>query len=65
MDQPERARFRLDLGNERLWRGETPVHLTRKAFDLLRLLALNPNRLITREEILESLWCGIHVTEGS
>jgi TolB-like protein len=64
MDQPERARFRLDLGNERLWDGETPVHLTRKAFDLLRLLALNPNRLLTKEEILESLWCGIHVTDG-
>jgi TolB-like protein len=63
-DQPERARFRLDLGNERLWDGEMPVHLTRKAFDLLRLLALNPNRLLTREEILESLWRGIHVTDG-
>ena len=60
----EHARFRLDLENERLWDGETPVHLTRKAFDLLRFLAQNPNRVLTREEILESLWHRIHVSDN-
>jgi TolB-like protein len=64
MDQLEHARFRLDLENERLWDKETPVHLTRKAFDLLRFLAQNPGRLLTREEILESLWHGIYVSGG-
>lgn len=64
MDQLGHERFRLDLENERLWDGETPVHLTRKAFDLLRFLAQNPNRLLTREEILKSLWRGLHVTDG-
>jgi class 3 adenylate cyclase/TolB-like protein len=60
----EHARFRLDLENERLWDGESPVHLTHKAFDLLRFLAQNPNRVLTREEILESLWRSIHVSDG-
>ncbi len=64
MDQLEHARFRLDLENERLWDGETPVRLTQKTFDLLRLLVQNPNRLLTREEILKSLWRGIHVSDG-
>jgi TolB-like protein len=64
MDQFERARFRLDLENERLWDAETPVQLTRKAFDLLRLFVQNPNRLLTRQVILEVLWRGIHVSDG-
>lgn len=64
MDQPEHARFRIDLQDERLWDGETPVRLTRKAFELLRFLIQNPNRLLTREEILKGLWRGVHVSDG-
>lgn len=58
------ARFRLDIENKRLWDSEKPRHLTWKAFDLLRFFVQNPNRLLTREEILENIWRGIHVSEG-
>jgi TolB-like protein len=64
MDELQRARFKLDLENERLLDGAAPAHLTRKAFDLLRFLVQNPTRLLTRDEILENIWRGIHVSEG-
>ena len=48
--------FRLDTLNHCLWRGETRVMLTPKAFDVLRYLAEHTDRLITQDEILEALW---------
>jgi DNA-binding response OmpR family regulator len=36
-------------------RGE-PIHVTRKEFDLLELLASNPGRTFTRAELLEEVW---------
>ncbi|MCT4621443.1 MAG: response regulator transcription factor [Marinisporobacter sp.] len=32
------------------------INLTAKEFDLLLLLALNPNKIYTREELLETIW---------
>jgi DNA-binding response OmpR family regulator len=32
------------------------VHLTRKEFDLLALLASNPGRTFTRAELLDEVW---------
>jgi adenylate cyclase len=64
MDRLVRARFRLDLTDERLWDSGSPVRLTRKAFELLRFLVKNPNRLLTRQEIQENLWRGVHVSDG-
>ena len=32
------AGYRLDLGNECVWRGPQAIHLTTKAFTVLRLL---------------------------
>ncbi|MDM0116736.1 carboxylesterase family protein [Variovorax sp. J22R133] len=48
--------FRLDLANERLWRGAHPVSLRPKAYALLRYLAENPNRLIPQAEVVDALW---------
>ncbi|MFA5007091.1 MAG: response regulator transcription factor [Candidatus Izemoplasmatales bacterium] len=36
--------------------GENEVSLTAKEFSLLRLLMSNPNRALTRESILDSVW---------
>ena len=35
---------------------DKPVLLTKKEFDLLKLFLENPNRVFTRERILEALW---------
>ena len=60
----EKAEYRLDLGDERLWHGEQPVEISNKAFQLLRLLVSNPNRLLTKDHILDAVWGDVCVSEG-
>jgi len=59
-----KARFRLDLRDERLWRDEVPVQITNKTFQILRFFVQSPNCLITKDTILDNVWPGIHVSEG-
>jgi DNA-binding winged helix-turn-helix (wHTH) protein/tetratricopeptide (TPR) repeat protein len=56
--------FRLDLAEERLWKGTELLTLRRKAFALLRYLAENPRRLITQEELIRSVWDGAAISES-
>ena len=56
--------YRLDLGDERLWHGDQPVQISNKAFQLLRLFVSNPNRLLTKDDILEGVWRDLFVSEG-
>jgi len=56
--------FRLELANERLWRGSEPLSLRPKAFRLLRYLAEHPERLVTQEELLKALWQHGYVSDG-
>ena len=60
----ENVNYRLDLGDERLWNGDQPVQISNKAFQLLRLLVSNPNRLLTKDNILEGVWGEVCVSEG-
>lgn len=58
--------FRLDPVNHMLWRraddgSDVPVAITAKTFDVLRYLVEHPGRLVTHEELLESLWTGVAV----
>jgi len=48
--------YRLDLRNECVWRGEEQLSLTPRPFSVLRYLVENPQRLVTHDELLESLW---------
>jgi DNA-binding winged helix-turn-helix (wHTH) protein len=58
------AEFTLDLQGERLWKGDQRISITNKAFQLLKLFAERPERLVSKEEILDSLWQDVYVTEG-
>lgn len=58
------APFRLDLRNENLWRGEQPVPLRPKALAVLRYLAEHPQRLVTKEELLQAVWPSGYVSDG-
>ncbi len=60
----DKAKYRLDLGDERLWNGNRPVQITNKAFQLLRLFVDNPNRLLTKGDILDGIWRDVCVSEG-
>src|SRR5215204_3815724 len=48
--------FALDSRKRALFRADSPVSLTPKAFDVLLVLARNPNRLVTKEELLQAVW---------
>ncbi len=50
------ADLRLDPATHDAWRGKTKLDLTAKEFSLLEYLMRNPNRLITREMVLNHLW---------
>jgi TolB-like protein/Flp pilus assembly protein TadD len=60
----QKSNYRLDLGEERLWKGDEPVPVGNKAFQLLRFLVENPERLLTKNEILDAVWGDLCVSEG-
>src|SRR5437899_12080263 len=59
------GQFVLDPGRHTLSRADSPVSLTPKAFDVLLFLAQNPNRLVTKEELLQGVWGDRFVEEGN
>jgi DNA-binding response OmpR family regulator len=46
----------IDVPRREVRRGDRPVKLTRKEFDLLFLLGSNPGRTFTRSELLDEVW---------
>jgi two-component system OmpR family response regulator len=50
------ADLSLDLESRRVWRGAVEAHLTATEFNLLRVLMANAGRVVTREQILDSVW---------
>jgi TolB-like protein/DNA-binding winged helix-turn-helix (wHTH) protein/Tfp pilus assembly protein PilF len=59
------GQFVLDTRRRTLSRGDSPVFLTPKAFDVLIFLVQNPNRLVTKEELLQAVWGNTFVEEGN
>src|SRR5882724_4345739 len=59
------GQFALDSRKRTLSRADSPVSLTPKAFDVLLFLAENPNRLVTKEELLLAVWGDTFVEEGN
>jgi DNA-binding winged helix-turn-helix (wHTH) protein/Flp pilus assembly protein TadD len=59
------GQFVLDPARRTLSRADSPVSLTSKAFDVLLFLVQNPNRLITKEELLQAVWGDTVVEEGN
>src|SRR5712671_1982662 len=59
------GQFVLDPSRRTLSRANSPVSLTPKAFDVLLFLAKNPNRLVTKEELLQAVWGDTFVEEGN
>lgn len=46
----------MDLDARRVWRGDVEAHLTATEFNLLRVLMANAGRVVTREQILDTVW---------
>ena len=48
--------MKIDCESRRVTIGELEVNLTAKEFDLLELLAMNPNKVYSRENLLNIVW---------
>ena len=49
-------KMKIDCDNRRVYIDETEVNLTVKEFDLLELMVLNPNKVYSRENLLNIVW---------
>jgi DNA-binding winged helix-turn-helix (wHTH) protein/TolB-like protein/Flp pilus assembly protein TadD len=59
------AEFELDTAHRRLSRRGRTLPLYAKTFDLLAFLLENNGRLLTKDEILETVWAGQSVEESN
>jgi DNA-binding winged helix-turn-helix (wHTH) protein/TolB-like protein/Flp pilus assembly protein TadD len=57
--------FELDVEKRRLMSSGEPVALNSKTFDLLAFLAGNRGRVVSKDEILDSVWAGQFVEEAN
>ena len=46
----------VDIDRRQVARQDQDIELTRLEFDLLAFLLQNPNRVVSRDELLESVW---------
>src|SRR6185437_10294874 len=60
----EFGQFRLDLTNECLWNGARAISLRPKAFAVLKLLIDNPGQLLTKQQVLDTVWQGTFVGDA-
>ena len=58
------APFRLDVTDQRLWRGAEAIPLTPKVFAVLHYLVRHAGRLVTKDELLDAVWPGVHVSDA-
>jgi DNA-binding winged helix-turn-helix (wHTH) protein len=59
------ADFTIDADSRLLRQGGTPVHLSRKAFDLLRVLLDRRPGTVTKDELHQHLWPGTFVVDAN
>src|SRR5215831_12434967 len=53
--------FRLDVGNQRLWRDEAIIPLMPKPFAVLQYLLEHAGSLVTQNELQAAIWPDTHV----
>lgn len=56
--------YRLDVKDERLFKNGAPLKIGGKAFSFLRLLMENPQLLVTKDELIASVWDDRSVSES-
>ena len=52
----QKGDMKIDCESRRVFIGEKEMNLTAKEFDLLELLATNPNKVYSRENLLNIVW---------
>jgi DNA-binding winged helix-turn-helix (wHTH) protein/tetratricopeptide (TPR) repeat protein len=61
----EFGRFRVDPDKQLLLRGEEPVALTPKAFQILLVLIRHGQTVVTKDDLLKAVWPDTFVEEGN
>jgi DNA-binding winged helix-turn-helix (wHTH) protein len=56
--------FRLDLRDERLWRGQEVMHVSPKSFAVLRALVAQAGQLVTKDALFTAVWPETVVSES-
>jgi DNA-binding winged helix-turn-helix (wHTH) protein len=59
------ADYSLDTDARQLFRGTREVHLSPKAFELLKLLVEKRPKALSKQELLERVWPGVYVSDAS
>ena len=57
--------YRLDTDRRELRRGTAPLSMEPQVFDLLVFLVLNRDRVVTRDDVLASIWGGRIVSDST
>jgi DNA-binding winged helix-turn-helix (wHTH) protein/tetratricopeptide (TPR) repeat protein len=57
--------YTIDPLSRQLWRGQEPILLAPKVFDLLLFLVVNPRRLLLKSDLLEGVWPDSFVEESN
>ena len=55
----------LDMDRRELWRGKTPVAIEPQVFDLLAHLIRHRERVVSKDELLASVWHGRAISESA
>ena len=56
--------YRLDTANQCLWRKNHKISLDPKAYAVLLYLVENPERIVTKDELLDAIWPREYVCEA-
>lgn len=57
--------YEIDYDARELRRGQTPVTMEAKAFDTLSMLITHKDRVVTKEELIETVWQGRFISDSA
>ncbi len=57
--------YRLDTDRQEIWRGQEPVTVEPQVFGVLRCLIENQDRVVSKEELIESVWEGRFIADAT
>ncbi len=59
------AQFEIDPGRHELSRAGEPVHIEPQVFDLIVHLVRNRDRIVSKDELIETIWNGRIISEAA
>ena len=59
------AEFEIDLSRQELCRLGEPVHIEPQVFDLIVHLVRNHDRIVSKDELIETIWNGRIISEAA